>query len=134
MAERLSSGAISVSKEECEIMVATEGSVRAAAKKIGVHHKTLGRYLTSKSNGNGHAIMEENPLLALERSRALEAQAQALLLSAVKSALACVDGNVRRAADLLEMPHRTLDSMIRSGRLSSLKSLIRHKPGRPKNS
>jgi hypothetical protein len=51
--------------------------------------------------------------------------------AAVKLALHSTGGNVRQSADLLGLPHRTLDRLIRTGRLAALKKDTRRTLGRP---
>lgn len=121
------------SREELDFLIASEGSARAAARKLGVHHKTVARWLKGDAGtAKVEAPADASPLLMFTQAQALHERADALMTSAVKAALECVDGNVRRAADILQMPHRTLDSMLRTGRMSHLKSLTRSTPGRPK--
>lgn len=119
------------SNEELQKVIAATGSIRKAARQFGVHHKTVQRWLAEK--GNGHPAIDDqvhDPRVLLAEVVELRKRAQTIETAAVSIALALVGGNVRQAADLLDMSHRTLDSMLRN-RLAHLRSKTLRRPGRP---
>lgn len=73
------------------------------------------------------------PLEEYEQSRKLRLQADTVEASAIVRALAFVGGNVRQAADLLQIPAGTLTTMLRT-RLAHLKPKTTRRLGRPKKS
>lgn len=69
----------------------------------------------------------------LDEARQLREQANEIEASAVKEALKRSDSRVKQAAARLGLPHRTLDTLIRAGRLRHLWALTSREIGRPRS-
>lgn len=78
------------------------------------------------------AAEEKDPRVQLAEAHRLRGLALKMETAAVERALRLVGGNVRQAADILGLPHRTLDRLTREGRLKGLKKVTRRRLGRPK--